>query len=212
MALATGINVRIYKGAKTGTAMTGEVMTDSGDGLRFRVTNRSKRYFDDTATWVFYNNGVAINASDIDHVEYPGGEVVFKSSKTGRTITADGKYFVIDKTYMVKNIDQELSVNMEDVTAVGDTGARNYPTSGPSAKLALEGIHEDNTMFDRLGGKYAVVYSETGVYQAASITSGTRWEYYARVSSDKINGANPKGVLGDSITLESDGPVYYRSD
>lgn len=212
MALASGTTVRIYKGATTSTAMTGEAMTDSGDGLRFRVADRAKRYFDDTATWTFYDNGATINASDIDHVEYAGGEVVFKTSKAGETITATGKYYAIDKTYMVRNIDQELTVDFEDVTIVGDTATRNYPAVGPNAKLTLEGIHEDNTMFSRLNGKYVVVYSETGVYQAGSITSGTRWEYYARINTDKVGGANPRGVLNDSVTLESEGAVYYRSD
>jgi hypothetical protein len=209
MAISSGLNVRVYKGAKIHTDMTDEAMTDSGDGLRFRITNRAKRYWDDTHVFTVYDNGTPVAASGYT-IEYPGGEVVFKTSKAGRTITVTGGYFVIDKTYLLSSTDFSMKVQLEDATLYGDTAARNYPTL-LSAAFNEVGFHEDNTMFDRLGGKYIAVFSESGVYQAASIDSGRRFEFYARLASNKIQ-AGAKGLLRDTLALINEGNVYYRSD
>ena len=209
MAISSGLNVRVYKGAALGTAMTTEAMTDSGDHLRFRITNRAKRYWDDTASFTVYDNGSPAAASGYS-IEYPGGEVVFTSSKSGHTITVTGAYFVIDKTYGLTAADFSMKYQMEEATQYGDTVSRNYPTV-LSAAFNQAGLHEDNTMFGRLGGKYIAVFCESGVYQAASIDSGRRYEFYARLVNQKMP-SGAKGVLRDTLALVNEGMVYYRSD
>jgi hypothetical protein len=73
----------------TSTAMTGEAMTGSGAGP-YQVTS-AKRVFDPAVAFTFYDNGTAINASDILTVDYLFGKVTFTSSKTG-PITVTGSY------------------------------------------------------------------------------------------------------------------------
>lgn len=212
MAPSKGNSARLYKGANTGTAMTTEAMTDSGDGLRFRITNRIKRYWDDTATFTVYDNGTPVATSGYT-IEYPGGEVVFTSTRAGRTITVTGAYFSIDKAYRVYTIESELTCDLKEITDLEDKALKNYPTGVTSMKLTITGRHEDATWFNLLGGvKFPVVFSESGTYSSNKIDSGKRFEFYGRLESDKIDGASAKDVLGDTVSIISEGQVYIRSD
>lgn len=210
MAIAQASGTRIYKGATTHTDMTGEATTDSGDHKTFIINDKAKRYWDDTHAFSITDNGSPASGYTIEHV---GGRIVFTADKTGHTIVvASGGYFAIDKSYLVNSVDSEYSFNEQDVTPIGDDADRTYLVGGLKGKLTLNGLHEDATWFTRGGGRYIIVDSDSGVYAAASITSGTRWEYYARLSDDKVGGMNNKDVLRDTLELVSDGPVYYRSD
>lgn len=213
MAIAQGKGTRIYKGAKLHSDMTTEAMTYSGGNNAFCITDKAKRYWDESHAFTVYSNGTPVSPANYS-IQYPGGWVVFNSTTyNATTVTVSGGYFAIDKTYQVTGTESEYSYDEVDTTAVECAATRLYPVNPtPKGKLTINGLHEDTTWFDRGGGRYIIVDADSGVYAANSITSGTRWEYYARLSDEKGEGMNPKDVLRDTVTLESDGPVYYRSD
>lgn len=210
MAISHASGTRIYKGATTHTDMTGEACSELTT-TRFQVTDRAKQYLDESHAFTVYDGGTPVNAANYT-IEYPGGIIVFTSSMTGKTITITGGYFAVDKAYLVNSTDSEYSLNEQDITVVGDTADRTYYVGGVKGKLTINGLHEDDTWFSRGGGRYIIIDSDSGAYDTAHIDSGTRWEYYARVDDDKVGGMNNKDVLRDTVSLVSDGPVYYRSD
>lgn len=209
MAILQAGSTRIYKGATAHSDMTTEACAEV-TATRFQVTDKAKRFLDESHAFTVFVNGSSVSATTYS-LEYPGGFIVFAGSQTGKTVTITGGYFAVDKAYLVNGVDSEYSFEQQDITVVGDTAARNYPTL-MSGKLTINGLHEDATWFARGGGRYIIVDSDSGTYDTDHIDAGTRWEYYARLSDDKVGGMNAKDVLRDTLTLESDGPVYYRSD
>jgi hypothetical protein len=205
----TGIDVRLYKAATTHTDMTTEAMTDSGDHLRYAITDKTMIAWDNTHAFTVYSDGAPVDAANYT-IEYPVGEVVFTASMAGHTITVTGAYFAIDKTY--KTDDSELARDWEeeDITSHGDGAVCNYPTID-FYTLSVGGQHDaDSTWQNRSGGKYIVIFSETGTYSADKIDSGSRWAFYATVSPRMS--ASVKGIVRDQLEFRSTGTVYHRSD
>lgn len=203
----TGIDVRLYKTAVTHTDMTTEAMTDSGDHKRYSITDKTKVAWDNTQAFTVYVAGSEVTTGFT--IEYPGGEVVFAASQGANAVTVTGAYFAIDKTY--KTDDAELSRDWEeeDITAHGDTAVCTYPTVDYHT-LSVSGQHADMTWQGRSGGKYMVIFSESGTYAADHIDTGSRWMFYATVSA-KMS-ASVKGIIRDELEFRSTGPVYHRSD
>lgn len=205
----TGIDVRLYKAATTHTDMTTEAMTDTGDGLTFKITNRAKMAWDATHAFTVYDGGSPVAASGYT-INYPVGEVVFTGSHTGDTITVTGAYFAIDKTYKTDDAELTRDFDEEDITAHGDTAVCNYPTIDYYT-LSVSGHHDAaSTWQNRSGGKYIVIFSESGAYDTDHIDSGSRWAFYATVSPRMT--ASVKGIVRDQLEFRSTGTVYYRSD
>lgn len=87
----------------TTSVMTGAGM--NGSGTTWRNSDTSKRWWDSSASFTFYDNGTPIDPGDIASIDYgtegSGAHVVFTGSKTG-PITVDGTYrYVQDYTQTI---------------------------------------------------------------------------------------------------------------
>lgn len=113
----------------TSTAMTAEAMTGSGAGP-YQITNSAKRVIDYTAAQpTFYDNGVAISASDISAIDYLQGKVTFTASKTG-PITVDGSYLPLLTVAEARTVSLSFEADELDTSVFGS----QYRTSTQGLK------------------------------------------------------------------------------
>lgn len=105
------------------TAMSGESMSDTGDGLTFKIDAAAKNVFDPSVTFTVKSNGSTVAASTYT-LSYLSGEVTFDSSQTGNTITIDGSY--LPKHVLLKGfeVDMTLSQALLDITQFQDDAPR----------------------------------------------------------------------------------------
>jgi hypothetical protein len=203
MAISKGYACRVYKGAATHTDFTTEAMTDSGDGLTFYIADPAKRFWDSTHTTVVYVNATPTAAT----IQYAGGRVTFASSQAGATVTASGGYFAMDKTYMVESFEISVEPVLDEYTYLGCTAPMvAWIMNGASA--TINGLHEDNTFFDRADDMIAVSIMEYGTADTTHVDAGGCWEFYGRVG-DKV-AIEPTKLIRDSVTLTVTEGVYYR--
>lgn len=113
--------------------LDGQVITMTGEVMELRAPNQYhvaglfKATWSQTASFAFYENGVAIAESDIASINYGdvygGAHVIFNTAKSG-TITVDGAYIdlinneitlsptIIDNTAITKNITVEYDLTL----------------------------------------------------------------------------------------------------
>lgn len=104
----------------TGKALTttSEAMTDSGDGLRFKVSNPAKGFWDWTQAVEVYEGGTPVAPSSYK-VNYLFGEVVFNSAPSG-AVTADFGYLPSYQFAKGREVEFERSYEELDATVFMD--------------------------------------------------------------------------------------------
>lgn len=188
------------------TSVTGEAMTDSGDHMRYAITNQAKRYWDPNATITVKVNGTPTSNVTI---EACGGNVVFPSSQGAATITVDCSYWPYAKYGQCTKYTFKQKPVKEVTTVLNDQGVRRAKGQD-DYEITMEGFHEDSTWFNIAINDHllAAVLHDTGTYSAASST-GPRHECYAHVD-DEIS-MDVGSFEKDSLSLVSEGQAYYRS-
>lgn len=129
------------------TSMTGEAMSDTGDGVTYQIDDASKNIFDWDVTFTVSDSGGTVAASDYT-IRYLSGVVVFDTAPTD-PVTIDGSY--LPKHTVANGFETEvtLSNNMLDVTQFGDgaprrdKGLRDLTASFGSYQVLEENIDAD---------------------------------------------------------------------
>lgn len=208
MAICTGKSAIIYVTSTPAVATTGEAMTDSGDHMRYSITAAAKRYWDNTATTTVKVSGVTVTTGFT--IEYAGGNVVFDVSQAANPVTVDVSYFPYAKLATATGWSLDFSPKFVETTTLNDQATKREKGLN-EGKATINGFHVDDTWFNlavttitTLG----IVFHESGTYNAADST-GSRYEFFANPTVS-IN-ASISDVLKDTITLEVQGEVYYRS-
>ncbi len=186
------------------TSATNEAMTDSGDHLRFYVTNQAKRYWDPSQPVTVKANGVVVTNYTVEHC---GGNIVF-TSQPSTPVTASFYYWPYAKYGMCRKWTLKYKPATHDVTVLNDAGVRRV-RGLDDYEASLEGFYEDPTWMNMsLGDKLlGVVLHESGTYTTGS-TTGQRYEMYAHL--DASLEMDVKDVMKTTLSLVSEGQCYYR--
>ncbi len=106
-------------------SITNQNLTDSGDHTTFNVSvsDAAKRYWDDTATFVFQTSpdGTTWTTVAPASIQYVGGKVTFPSAVTGATPSArisSGAYLPYSRLLEVTQWNFSGSRDMKDVTSL----------------------------------------------------------------------------------------------
>jgi hypothetical protein len=197
----------VYVAPLTGTtAMTAEGMTNTGDGLTWRVTAAAKRYWDPTAALTVYDNGSPVASGYT--VQYCGGLVTFAASKAGHTITVTGKYLPYARALTLRRITQNHKTTLQESSPLVSQD-EEYDPVGAGGDGTLEYVDIDAYYADLLGDLLVLVSHVSGTYNAAD-SSGPRWEAYIRLAEDSFDLA--KGELTKEVlTYNIEREHHYRA-
>lgn len=104
--------------ALSATAFLGEGMTDSGDGVRFFITDQTKNVLDPSASVTVYDGGVAVDAADytVDHLS---AQVTFSSAPAG-AVTIDASAMDLLTFLKAREFTFAASRTLLDTTVFGD--------------------------------------------------------------------------------------------
>lgn len=117
MAVKPGFQALI-KIAAGSTALTGEGLTDSGDGLRFYMTDAASQPLDPETAITVYDNASPVAASGYE-VNYLMGWVTFASAPTG-PVTLDGAALDLVTVAKARQFTFTLNRTLLDDTVFGD--------------------------------------------------------------------------------------------
>jgi hypothetical protein len=149
-----GYVAKIMKSGST-TAMTDEAMT-LVSGKTYKITDATKNLFDRTVVPTFEDGGSAINASDIESINYLFGQVTLKSSYTPtgaitvatgsylpRTVLGKGQSFTLTQTAATKD-------TTDFPTAQGNGGYRTFESGLKTVQLNIKGVYDSSVGLEAL--------------------------------------------------------------
>lgn len=133
------------------TAVTGEA-TSLVSGKTYKIAAATKNVWDRTVTPVVKDNGVAVDPSDIDSIDYMFGRVTFVSGYTPTgSITFDVTYLPMTQVAGANSYTLTQTANALDETdyetAQGNDGYRVYDYGLKTVSLSLKGIYKPTNGF-----------------------------------------------------------------
>lgn len=145
----------VIKRNGTSTSFTSESMTATSTTNQYQIDDATKQVWDRTIVPTFYEDGVAIDSSDIDNINYLFGKVTFATSKSG-AITVDGSYYPQLTIACGREYTLDQSINLEDSTcyetAQSNNGYMTYNDTlwdvNASVTRLITDMTEYNTFFD----------------------------------------------------------------
>ena len=205
----TGIVGGISKASGTSTTFTAEAMTNSGDNMRYSITNAAKAYWDTTATYLFEkstNGGSSWSPITTGFtVEYAGGNIVFTVSQGTALFRVGGKYFTLTQVGGGFNWKLDAENDMLEVTDFQANGWKTYVEGQSTFSGSFEKFWLDGTTFAELGNELLVIvlYIDSGA-------SKLRYEGYAIIKKDGVE--TPfDGLVKTSVDFQGNGAFYYRA-
>ncbi len=149
-----GYNCSIKKTGTT-TAYTDEPMS-LVSGKTYKVTNAAKNVFDRAVALVFEDNGVVVDAEDIESVDYLYGRVTFVSgyTVTGPVTVASGSYLPLASVGKFKELSLTQTAEANDDTyyqiAQSNGGYKVHNYGLRTVSLEASGIYDSASDFDSL--------------------------------------------------------------
>jgi len=187
-----GYNSIIRRNGTTGTAFTGETLSQVDSTQTYRVDDTTKNVWDWSATTTVYDNGTPVADGDIEEINYLFGEVTFVSgySVTG-PITADGSYFTMSTYGRANNFSLTQSADTTDTTSFEDAqangGFNEFRATLLTADLELSGFYRSsNDGFGDLGDRNEFVVELDVAGDGTSIARGVY----------KVSSYNQSGDVG----------------
>lgn len=176
------------------TSFTGETMSNT-TGNSFRIDDATKRIFDRSATFTFYEDAVAILESDIVKVDYLFGIVEFVTSKTG-AITVDGSYMPVTDIAGAKDYTLNIGSTILDDTDFSTTGYRTKEYGLLDASVSLTRFDDvSQTFFDVLTNRETIVI-EINPAGGSQYIRG-----WFKLESDGLSG-DVNGLEEESLTFQ----------
>lgn len=175
-----GYNTQI-KLSGDASSMTDEAMSDTGDGLTFRVDDPEREIFNPSTSMTVKVDGTSEPPTNYE-IHYLTGAVTFSSSKAGSTVTITGEFLPAYPVAAAVSNSVSRSYGGVELTQYHDEGRRyDYGLQEFEASITQldtdvdpldgQGGSEDSVL-DILGGRQVVVeYQPSGL---ASVTSGAR--------------------------------------
>lgn len=207
MSALAGNGAAIYITSGTSVAFSQQACTDSGDATTFYITDRTKQYFDDAATFTVETStdgGTTWNAAAAGTytLEYPVGKIVFSSAQTGAEVRVSGKSFAATKVAAGHEWTITANQTTAETTAFGEQW-KSYKAVMRDSTATIQDYYQDDTFLAAMTGKLILqLYaSETGVQYYAGYTHITKDDIKASVDS----------IIGETVDFQITGPLYYSA-
>jgi hypothetical protein len=205
----SGVVGAIYKAQGTSTAFSAEAMTNSGDNMRYAITNAAKAYWDNTAavtvekstngggSWAAVTTGFTI--------EYAGGNIVFTASQGTALFRTGGKYLTAAAIGGGFNWKCDVEADMLECTTFASAGWKEYVPGLGGFSGSFEKYWLDGTTFADIGNDtlILVLYVDAGA-------SKLRYEGYAEIKTDSLETPNDD-LVKTSVDFQGSGKLYYRA-
>lgn len=198
--------------AQQGTAIpfTQEAMTEVEAGVRYRISDAAKRYWDKTTPVVVETSPDGTNWTPVPateyRVEYVGGHVVFHTPQpAGTQVRVSGAYFTVVQIGGFFEWSLDFERETEDVTTFDFQGwAESVPTSLSASGSASRYWAVSNEFFELLGKE--VILS---LYVDKS--TNRRYEGYFILTGHSVETPSDS-FIEEQLDFESTGAIYYRED
>lgn len=197
----TGAVGAIYFAGGTSTAFTDQATTALTGYKRYRITNNTMRYWDDTQAVTVKKNGV-VQTSGFT-IEYAGGYIEFTNALLGTDVVlVSGKYFTPTQCASVFNWKLDFDVELKDTTTFASGGWKEQLAVTKGWSASAEGYWADGTFFNNLGNNLIVVlYVDS--------TSDKRYEGYTYLKKCSVD-VPVDDIVKESIDFEGDGRLCYH--
>lgn len=218
MALA-GKDALIKITAAVASTVAGGAMT-ANSSLEYEVTNNLHRHWDeDVAPAIFENSTLTVRQYGVNYVQ---GIVTFSTvgAAVATPVTADFSYLTASAIAGGRewqlNVNSDMFEVSEFSTSSALKGWRQFIPNINQATVTINRYWADTTggttgaMFlDNIIADSRLV-TELWVDGATSTSPSGMYEGYAYVTSDQV-GAAVDSIVGESIELTIDGPLYYST-
>lgn len=148
-----GYMAKLMKSGST-TAFTDEATT-LVSGKTYKITAATKNVWDRSVAVVVEDNGVAMNAADIESIDYLFGRVTLDSAYTPTgAITVTGSYFPMTQIAKGRSYDLTQTANAIDnsvfETVQANGGYRTFEAGLKTVKLSISGVYATSNAFEAL--------------------------------------------------------------
>lgn len=198
----------IYKASGTSVAFTASAMTNSGDNLRYYITDTAKRYWDNTkavtvekstdggTNWVIVTTGFTI--------EYAGGHVVFSVSQGTALFRVSASNFTAAQIGGGFNWTVDIEADTLECTDYEAAGWRKFVSGHKGFTGSFEMYWANGTNLSELGSDVILVlYVDSGANKY-------RYEGYAKVNTNGIE-TPTDDLVTETLDFQGAGEIYYRA-
>lgn len=139
-------------GTSTALASPAATTVDPEDALKFYITNRAQSLLDSTVSVDVLDDGVSVDADDIEYIDYLQGAVKFVTGYTvDGAITIDGSYLPLSAICFAQNFTLTQGADTENVTdfcaAQANGGYAVFSYQQQNAELSMDGFYSDTSGF-----------------------------------------------------------------
>lgn len=204
-------NLRIASGVAT-TSTNEPATRSTGLGAftgNVQVTSTARRHFDPDSTPTLYRIAAG-STTLVPSTQYVVNPVQGKfqwvagDPSTG-TYQADIQWLTTTNVSGGREWSLNVETDMFEVSEFGSSGWKQYQPNLNGATATLGKYWTDPAFFDLLNTESKFV-----VELVTERTNGWRYEGFVRISADQV-GTPTDGLVGESINLVFDGPVYYST-
>lgn len=203
-----GYNSIIRRNSATSTSFTGETLAQVDSSKTYRITDSTKSVWNWKEDVTIYDNGVAVDESDIEQINYLFGEVTFVDTYTVTgPITADGEFFSMSTYGRASSFSLTQTAETTDTTSFEDAqangGFNEYRATLLSADLELTGFYRStNDNFGELSNRNEFVIELDVAGDGTSIARGIYKVGSASQSGDV--GGDEESTLSLTLSVPED--------
>lgn len=190
----------------TSTAMVAEATTQIGATKSYRITAGSKRIIDPYVAVVVKDNAVAVDADDIESIDYMAGIVTFDAGLTVTgPVTIDANYLPTAEIAGSRDFTLTMTSEAKDVTdiptAKANGGFRTFEPGLNTASIEMNGIQKSaNDNIANLIAREPIVIQINPDNAGKSIATGI-FKYLSQNQSGDVG-----AVEEESVTLNLNVP------
>ena len=206
MAIYKGYNAAVVVASGTSSTFTTEATTASAGNTVYTITDRTKRFWDPTATTTVYYNGGAVTS--YASIQYPGGIVTWSVTPGAQPVTVTGKaYPTLTPAAQAKEWSLEVAWDFVDSTMFGNT-MRQQTAVLRGATVTFNQFYADDTFHALARAGSPIGWQCYIRYDAGTPANDIYYCGYGIISGDSLNTA-VDGLDTESLTLNvTDGPYY----
>ena len=193
----------------TSTAFTTEACSLVA-GKTYEITDRTKRYWDESNGVTVYDDASPVDTADIEVVQYLAGQVTFVSGySVSGDITIAGKYYTIAEVTFANtaslSIDPQLEENTTFDSAETNSGWKTRQQTLLEGSLTVSGFYDSSDNFST----EAIAGTEVIVEYRPDKDASKAYIMKAQIDDDGDD-SDVQGLVGKSYTFTSTGKIYQE--
>ena len=201
-------NVKITSTANVDS--TAEAATVEAGGLTLRLDDNTKRHWDRITSTrpIAYQNSTIIPSSMYAVNTVQGVLTMTTPHTTGDTYLVDVLYKTASAVGGGREWALDIQSDLLEVSEFQSSGWKQYIKMMTGATVTINSYWEDGTISDLM--ELSDNIGDIVVELIPGSTGTSRYEGWAQISSDSIN-TPTDGVVGESVELTIDGPLYWTT-